>query len=132
MLSCQSGTLDNITLQTNLHDQVSLYLSQVQNAISLMSVSPTTASRSIRKISISGSPEEEDSSWRRQEDSEHKVVVEEEDGSWRRQEDSEHKVVVEEEDGSWRRQEDSEHKVVVEGGGRLLEETGGLRAQGGR
>ncbi|XP_014035971.2 uncharacterized protein isoform X3 [Salmo salar] len=99
-----------------------------------MTKSPSTSARcrSIRKISISGSPEEEDSSWRRQEDSEHKVVVEEEDGSWRRQEDSEHKVVVEEEDGSWRRQEDSEHKVVVEGGGRLLEETGGLRAQGGR
>eukprot|EP00063_Salmo_salar_P061134 XP_014035969.1 PREDICTED: golgin subfamily A member 6-like protein 22 isoform X3 [Salmo salar] len=132
MLSCQSGTLDNITLQTNLHDQVSLYLSQVQNAISLMSVSPTTASRSIRKISISGSPEEEDSSWRRQEDSEHKVVVEVEDGSWRRQEDSEHKVVVEkedsswrrqEEDSSWRRQEELDHRVVVE------EEDGSWRRQ---
>ncbi|CAB1311675.1 unnamed protein product [Coregonus sp. 'balchen'] len=153
----QSGTLGNITLQTNLHDRVSLYLSQVQvcmtaphlvplanrttptsvpvkqqhedhrnqkamsespnshrSAVSPVSVSPTTASRSIRKITISGSPEEEDSSWRRQEESDHRVVIEKEDSSWRRQEESDHRVVIEKEDSSWRRQEESDHRVVIE------------------
>lgn len=38
------------------------------------SVSPTATSRSIRKITISGSPEKEYSSWRKQVESDHRVV----------------------------------------------------------
>ncbi|XP_071002503.1 uncharacterized protein [Oncorhynchus clarkii lewisi] len=76
------------------------------------SVSPTATSRSISKITISGSPE--DSSWRRQEESDHRVVIEKEDSSWRRQEESDHRVVIEKEDSSWRRQEESDHRVVIE------------------
>ncbi|XP_071247342.1 uncharacterized protein [Salvelinus alpinus] len=86
-----------------------------QNAMShRSSVSPTATSRSIRKITISGSPEKEDSSWRRQEESDHRVVIEKEDSSWRRQEESDHRVVIEKEDSSWRRQEESDHRVVIE------------------
>ncbi|XP_036811471.1 uncharacterized protein LOC118942023 [Oncorhynchus mykiss] len=90
--SYQSGTLDNITLQ-------------------IKSPSTSARCRSIRKISISGSPEEVDSSWRRHQ-SDRRVVIEKEDSSWRRQQ-SDRRVVIEKEDSSWRRQQ-SDRRVVIE------------------